>query len=235
MYSLFLKRIIRNKWVLVKIFIFSPILNILPILLTSENFMSVTFEKILNLCIWTYMYFVVFECLNMNISCISNGKIYDIVSSRVGIYRNSHYQKLALMSAFLLSYLYSLFGYSLIFHLKIDYLLLLITTTCMFIFTFVICDLTLFLELRFKSYFNKFNFVMNILFITSGVLYTLEVVPNFIRVLSYINPLTFVFDYVYSKSIMSIYIFLLLTILLQVVLRLLVISALYRTKRYDIK
>ena len=235
MYEIYLKRILRNKWVLAKIFVFSPIVSILPILLLDNNFSNTTFERILNLCMWNYMYFILFENLNMNMASISNGKIYDILLSQKGIWVHIKYQKLALMSAFFFPYTLSLFAYILLFQLKINIFVFVIATINLVIFTYIICDLTMYFELRFRNYFNKFNFAMNIIFIASGILYPMGASPCVIRAASYIMPLSLIFDYVYTKSAVDIVLFLGLSILLKLLMNILIDSAIQRIRKCDLK
>jgi len=200
MIKLNLKRMYRNKWLLIKMFIISPIIKILPVVLIQNRFSSINDAMLLNLCIWSFFYFSAFESVMMKMRMFSSEKISDIIISRTSIVAYNIYEIIALNIAFLPSYLLTLGLYSFIYNLNFNLLTLLIGSIGTILCNILLMNFVLMLELRFNNYFNKFNVGMDFIYILCGATYPITVLPKSIQFFSRIIPITHLLQYSFSPT-----------------------------------
>ncbi len=232
MFSLFMKRIWRNKWLLIKMFVFSPFISILPVILINQYTVNISSERILCMCIWSFIYFSTFENVNLKIRDGTGSKMVDILLSERNIFEKHLLEKVALIFSFLPSFFLSLIMYIKIYNLDLNINKTIYSIVCMILFANFIMDSSLYLELRYKNYFHKFNVFMNIMYILAGILYEITSLPIFLRIFSYLIPITYVFHYIYSDNSKYILIFIPMLTLYTIITKMLLIHVERQYRRF---
>ncbi len=200
MIKLFLKRIFRNRWLLIKMYIVSPVVKILPVILVQHNYNDTNPNLTLNLCLWSFFYFSAFESVNMKMKAFGSEKINDVMLSRTSLIKYNLYENLALNIAFIPSYIYTLIIYSLIYHLSFNMGKVIVSSFFMILCNFLMMLITFIFELRFKNYFNKFNVSMDFIYILVGVTYSYTILPLILSKISLLIPITYIFSYSISND-----------------------------------
>ncbi|MEG2656883.1 MAG: hypothetical protein RSA29_14400 [Clostridium sp.] len=193
---LMLKSLIRNKWNIVKLFLISPINAVLPVILLSST-IATNIDKttILKICLWSCFYFTIFEIISTRMEFFGSEKIQDVLLSRISLHRYSFYQTVAVNILYIPSLIITLYLYDLIFHLNIDFLFAIICAFFVFINNVIVSNIMLAVHLKTQNYFNRFNFGMDIIYIISGVLYPISILPRILGEVSKIIPITHVISF----------------------------------------
>lgn len=231
MLNFYFRRIWRNKWLIVKMFIISPLISILPIILMNQFTNDISQDRILCMCVWSFIYFSVFENVNMKMKDNVEGKMYDLLMAKNMLFLVNFFEKTALIISFLPSFFITLFSYSILYNLKFDFYILFFSFVGMIFFTLVLMDFTLVLNLSFKNYFNKFNVSMSVIYFLAGVLYPIGCLPKVVSWFSALLPVAFLFDFIYSRKITNFYIFLVMICVWYIFIKILLSIAEERFRR----
>ncbi len=188
-----LKSLLRNKWNMVKLFLIAPINGVLPVILLS-NVIDTNIDKtiVLKICLWSCFYFTIFEIISRRIEFFGSEKIQDVLLSKISLHRYNFYQTVAVNILYIPSLLITLYLYDFMFNLNIDFLFAIVCAFFVFINNVIISNIMLAVHLKTQNYFNSFNFGMDIIYIISGVLYPISILPKFLRGVSQFVPITHV-------------------------------------------
>lgn len=207
-----IKRLYRKKWLLIKMFLLSPIVGILPALLIGVQTGKLNQQILLHTCIWSFIYFAIFEYVNQSMGIYASEKSWDVYLSAWSLYMYQWTQKIAVLFAFVPSLLMNLLLTCLIFQIQISFFQLAILFCMSSVCLFLIMDTVLILEMRMVQYFQTFNFLMSFLYVVSGVLYPLSVLPKFLQIVAWFFPTTYLFQMQWKTPTHSLVSFLLLSI-----------------------
>ncbi|MGJ0846319.1 hypothetical protein ACR77J_06510 [Tissierella praeacuta] len=193
---LMLKSLLRNKWNMVKLFLISPVNAVLPVILLS-GVIGTNIDKtiILKICLWSCFYFTIFEIISRRMEFFGSEKIQDVLLSRISLHKYNFYQTVAVNILYIPSLLITLYLYDFIFHLNIDFIFAIICAFFVFINNVIVSNIMLAVHLKTQNYFNRFNFGMDIIYIISGVLYPISILPRFLRGVSHLIPITHVISF----------------------------------------
>lgn len=188
------KRVITNKWNMVKLFIISPIHLFLPILFISKSIdIKLDSSLALKISLWSAFYFTIFEIVFNRIEVFSTEKINDILISKTSLFRYNLYHTISINLLYLPTLIFTLVVYNYFFNLNIEFLWALLLTLLVFFNNIIFSYITLAIHLKNKNYFNKFNFFIEFLYIITGVIYPITALPFILRKLSTIFPINYIF------------------------------------------
>ncbi|QAT63106.1 hypothetical protein EQM13_16790 [Acidilutibacter cellobiosedens] len=202
MFRLLFLSLARNKWNLVKIFLLSPFNMILPPLFIGMAISGYVDEgTTLRLCLWSCFSFSIFEVVNRRMETFNTEKIQDVMISATSLFSFSFFQTCAVNVLYIPSLFITLFLYNIIFNLKIDFAFACLCVFLVFINNLLMSYILLAVQMKTPNYFNRFNFLMDVIYALCGVLYPIEIMPIFIKYIARILPITNIMEFSYSPSV----------------------------------
>lgn len=209
MIYLYIRKTFRNKWLLYKVFIFSPILSILPITLIQQNYNINSSQSILHLILWNFFYFSCFETVNSHIKQMTSEKLYEIFISKTSFLVYNTKEMIATSIVFLPSVIVTFILYKYLYQITFPkFNILCLYTIAIFMCNILFMLFLLTLQLKYRNYFNKFNLFMEALSSLIGILFPVSMLPILLRWYSYTLPMTYIYEYSRSGIFFNIWEFL---------------------------
>lgn len=230
MFLITVKRILRNKWVLTKMFVVSPLFQILPLILMSSNYIKVDQKMVYCLCLWSFFYFSCFESTNMRMEVFNSEKINDILMSKYNLLLVISIDNIYIAICFLPSLFFAFSFFNLIYGVVFNVFDIFVGIILMIILNQLTMQLCLAMQLKNNDYFQKFNLLMNIAYILSCVTYEASNLFFPLNVLSIIIPSTFIFEFFRTKKIIFIIYFLIESTIYSLILYILLHKQINRFK-----